>query len=512
MLNNIIIGISNFTQIWYDIIISEILFTTILFILLFPITLVLKNKSPYWKFGLWSLLFIRLILPPALDLPGNIWSNLSNLHLFSWLPIETTSNPYLNFEENLSTHSLVSNNSSSSLEKSFTSLNSDQIIRLSLFIVWMIGFIGLLIIFYRKKQYFYKIIQHANQIEDLWIGVMYQNWKEKYKIRRKIDFYTSDKYLSPFTIGIFRPKIYIPLALIDSNNKTALEAIIGHELAHVKRHDALGTQFQFIIQAIYFFYPIVWLAGRNINESRERLCDRLVLQQKQILPRQYAQSLIQIVQFNTMNSLAWPYAPAFKGDKMKLRLRINQILENNIMNKKQVIMISASILVFSIVTLPMASILKSNQSETNQPVYPKKHSKKVEFVSPMQTGKISSGFGNRMHPIKKVLMHHNGIDIAAPLGTEVYAIAEGIVDFADYKDAWGNKIVLVHENGFSSIYGQLSKILVKKGERVKVGDLIGLVGNSGQSTAPHLHFEIRENNEPLDPEEIIDFSTIHSTE
>ncbi len=105
-------------------------------------------------------------------------------------------------------------------------------------------------------------------------------------------------------------------------------------------------------------------------------------------------------------------------------------------------------------------------------------------------------------------MHHNGDDIAAPNGTEVFAIADGIVDFAEFKDDWGNKIVLLHEDNFSSIYGQLSEILVKKGMPVKTGQLIGRVGNSGQSTAPHLHFEIRENNEPLNPEELIDFSKL----
>ena len=114
--------------------------------------------------------------------------------------------------------------------------------------------------------------------------------------------------------------------------------------------------------------------------------------------------------------------------------------------------------------------------------------------------KITSGFGERFHPIKKVKKFHKGIDFKAPIGTPVYATADGIVLKTESKETgYGNRIIIQHDDQFESHYGQLSEIQVTKSQKVKKGDLIGLVGSSGTSTGPHLHYEIRKNGEAEDP-------------
>jgi len=118
--------------------------------------------------------------------------------------------------------------------------------------------------------------------------------------------------------------------------------------------------------------------------------------------------------------------------------------------------------------------------------------------------KITSGFGERFHPIKKVNKFHKGIDFKAPIGTPVYATADGIILKTESKETgYGNRIIIQHDEQFESHYGQLSEIQVTEGQKVEKGDLIGLVGSSGASTAPHLHYEIRKDGKVLNPEDYL---------
>lgn len=112
---------------------------------------------------------------------------------------------------------------------------------------------------------------------------------------------------------------------------------------------------------------------------------------------------------------------------------------------------------------------------------------------------VSSGFGTRIDPVYDTPKFHEGLDIAADMGTEIYATADGVIDFAGEKNGYGNCIDIDHGNDYKTRYGHLSKILVKNGERVKRGTLIGLVGSTGKSTGPHLHYEVHFKGEPQNP-------------
>ena len=121
-------------------------------------------------------------------------------------------------------------------------------------------------------------------------------------------------------------------------------------------------------------------------------------------------------------------------------------------------------------------------------------------IAPLKNGRFTSGYGMRIHPVHKKKRMHRGIDFAAPMGTPVVATASGKVITTDFqKNGYGNHIVIQHDEIYSTKYAQLSKILVKKGEVVQQGDTIGLVGSSGLSTAPHLHYEVRKSGEWVDP-------------
>ncbi len=113
---------------------------------------------------------------------------------------------------------------------------------------------------------------------------------------------------------------------------------------------------------------------------------------------------------------------------------------------------------------------------------------------------IASGFGHRIHPIYKILKMHNGIDFSAPVGTPVYATGDGLVRTVTRSArGLGNQILIDHGFGYRTLYACMDDLNVRQGERVKRGDLIGTVGNTGLSVAPHLHYEVHLNGEPMNP-------------
>lgn len=124
------------------------------------------------------------------------------------------------------------------------------------------------------------------------------------------------------------------------------------------------------------------------------------------------------------------------------------------------------------------------------------------FIWPVR-GQISSSFGPRIHPIYGIPSFHTGIDIAVPEGTPVRAAAAGRVTFAGWESGFGLLVVIDHENGYETYYGHLSKLLVSPGQMVSAGDTIALSGNTGLSTGPHLHFEVRQLGTPVDPRPLL---------
>lgn len=114
-------------------------------------------------------------------------------------------------------------------------------------------------------------------------------------------------------------------------------------------------------------------------------------------------------------------------------------------------------------------------------------------------GRITSGYGRRIHPITQKVQVHNGVDIRVRKGTSVKAAADGVVEFSGYRGGYGWTVILRHGHGYKTLYAHNSDLLVKVGQRVKKGSAIALSGNSGTSTGPHLHYEVWVNNQRTNP-------------
>jgi len=133
--------------------------------------------------------------------------------------------------------------------------------------------------------------------------------------------------------------------------------------------------------------------------------------------------------------------------------------------------------------------------------------KHTPSIRPLVGGRISDKFGYRLHPILDKIRRHPGIDIAAERGTEVYATAAGTVEKIVTKyqknKSWGKYVLIDHGFGYKTLYGHLSKILVRKGQKIDRWNPVGLVGSTGLATGPHLHYEVRRGGTPLDPQSYI---------
>lgn len=142
------------------------------------------------------------------------------------------------------------------------------------------------------------------------------------------------------------------------------------------------------------------------------------------------------------------------------------------------------------------SPVETNQNE--QIKVPRLSSGSLQFIRPAK-GRLSSPFGMRIHPVTRKKKMHNGIDIAAPIGTPILAAEAGVVTTASNLRGYGLVVYVQHNDEYETRYAHCSKFHVGVGDRVTKGQLIAEIGNTGLSTGPHLHFEIRINGKPVNP-------------
>jgi murein DD-endopeptidase MepM/ murein hydrolase activator NlpD len=124
----------------------------------------------------------------------------------------------------------------------------------------------------------------------------------------------------------------------------------------------------------------------------------------------------------------------------------------------------------------------------------------IQPVAIKGSDRLVSGFGYRIHPIYKTAKMHTGIDFAAPTGTPIYSTGNGVVSQTEFNGrGYGNNVVINHGYGYQTLYGHMTKFVVRPGQKVQRGDLIGYVGSTGSSTGPHCHYEVIKDGNKIDP-------------
>ncbi len=184
-------------------------------------------------------------------------------------------------------------------------------------------------------------------------------------------------------------------------------------------------------------------------------------------------------------------------------IRVNQILDPNEIKPGTELFIpgAKTTLAFQRELLEKSGVITKKPVDNEDGIQsPKSRSL---FSLPCKGVKLTSGFGYRRDPFNGGREFHAGIDLTPGYGAPVYAAMDGVVTYAGWMGGYGKLVVITSKNGYSTRYGHLSRITVRNGSQVRQGQRIGTVGNTGRSTGPHLHFEIRKNDKPINPTKYI---------
>ncbi|MBN1350961.1 peptidoglycan DD-metalloendopeptidase family protein [candidate division KSB1 bacterium] len=513
-----------FARFIIPVLVMQLRFSAILFAIIYPITRLMKKRSPHWRLGLWALLLIRLLLPTDLSftLSGRNLMQFPLTRMYHyvtsfWRETIPQNDFSINFDDSDGYNHLQ--DSVGNAQPGTVSRESRLPWQSIALWFWGGGMLFFSLVFLRQRYRYHAVVQRAQPVTDSLVNAMAQTWCTHFKIRRQVRMLTSECIPSPFTLGSIRPAIVLPQNLIKRDQKDLLNLIIAHEMAHIKRFDDVWIKLQNLIQIIYFFNPFVWIANNRINLSRECICDSMVVSSRKMSARAYGTGLMSVLKLNLSGSSGYGWLPGFGSERKRLITRISHLKGARSMKKVDFLLLYASLLILGIVLLPMAGCDRVQNPESEKEMQENasllRSNTLPEFVSPLQSAqRITSRFGKQHDPFTDRSFFHNGIDIAAEIGTEVFAIADGkvIQAVSDYEEnnGYGKNIILMHSNGFQSRYCHLDSVLVAAGQLVEAGEPVGTVGTTGRSTAPHLHLEIRVNDELKDPQEFIDFTTIQA--
>jgi beta-lactamase regulating signal transducer with metallopeptidase domain len=476
---------------------QQIVYSMILFPIIFAITRVIRKRSPYWHLGLWMILLLRLVLPPDLSSP------LSGRSLLNYLPIGKvykTISEYgiLPQEVNDTPGEILTGTSFISARSALPSEQAHPWYT-PLFLLWVLGVMFFFMRYVKQLIRYRLFIKHASPVQaDPTISTILRDCCTRFGVTRPIRVVSSKQYVSPFTFGIVRPVIYLPERLVNSGNVALLESILAHETVHIKHYDNVWITLQHILHMIYFFCPLVWYANSQITILRECICDLTVVSKCKISRRSYGENLLIVLKLNLVGAEGMELFPSFSSQYKTIKYRIQNLQGGYTMRKYHMIVVCVSLLLFGLFFLPMANTVTQATEEAE-----------IKLVCPIQKGHITARFGPMIDPMTKKERFHGAIDIAARVGTEIYVAADGTVLSVESEyqsgEGYGKNIIIQHANGYTTRYAKLSEIFVKEGQSVKAGEKIALSGNTGRSTGPHLHFELIKNRRHENPEKYIDF-------
>lgn len=316
-----------------------------------------------------------------------------------------------------------------------------------------------------------------------------RDWCGRLHIRRPVALHVVDSDCTPFAIGWWKPHIVVPRALADRADRETQHTVIGHELAHVRRHDDLFLLAEALVVTLFFFHPVVWLCVGRLRQEREKLCDRLAVDRGDIAPLDYGRALLAVIQIKQRTAPMVAHAAARTHASLEDRMR--HLTDRPSRPGHHWTAVAAAAILFPIAAHQGPAPAPTSGSTDHS----------IEFHHPLPGGTVTSPFGPGGSPAGA--RQHEGVDIRADLGTPVRAAAAGRVTVAEVRGAYGNLVIIDHADGYQTWYAHLDRIDVDQGGSVDGEETIGAVGNTGVSSGPHLHFEIRRNDEAEDPAEFL---------
>ncbi len=458
-----------------------------------------RRCGPALHVALWSLVLIRLVLPPGLGHPLAAGALVERL-VPRAVRAESAIGPW-GAEETLSSTAPPSG------PKGLTPAAVDSWSAVGV-VLWSLGFLAVAAIQARRFRAVRRVLSLARPSCNPVVLAVCGKWRRLFRVRRRVRVVTSGSAMTPFTVGVVRPVIYLP-AVVACDDR-CMEAAIAHEMAHVARFDALWLVLQQLVQTVYFFNPAVWIAGIRLHDAREQLCDATVVAAGRLGARDYVGGLLDVLRLE----LRGAGVPTMTDRKGRIGMRIHNIFKRAGGHRPGV----GGALVFSVAlgifllplgsggasAVPGSDMVEVAQSDPDPPA-----GEALELSNPLAEGRTTWTWGpGHRSPFSGEEVFHKGIDLAAPAGTPVTSPAAGRVIVAteayEPSPASGTVILIDHGSGVATFYAHLGSLEVREGQEIDRGAVIATVGSTGKSTGPHLHFEVRQNGESVNPADFVE--------
>lgn len=482
------------SALWVDLLYRESVFASVVFAAVLGLSLVLRRCGPSLHVALWSLVFIRLVLPPDLGHPLSAGVVMSRLNAFRATATED--------------HGAQSRSSAGMIEPHSETRSAEfgdsgaPLWKTVVAGLWLSGFVVVWFFDRRRLKVFKRAAHQGATCTDSDVAHLLERWRRFLGVRRRVRTSISEAGLPPFTLGVIRPVICLPAGLVE--DPVALESVIAHEMAHVARLDALWLRLQHLLQAVYFFHPLVWISGAKLTDERERLCDATVVAMGDLAARDYVGGLLNVLRLDLQGA----GAPTMTARKRRIGVRIQSVLSRDVGRRPRIAHAMVAAAVLGVFLLPLsqgsATPMSEDVVEAVQNSSPARAGDEIEFINPLPEGRVTWTWGpDKRDPFTGEKAFHRGIDVAAKTGTEILAPADGVVTVAteNYVESpsSGTVVMIDHGPGLTTVYSHLASFEVEEGREVSRGDVIATVGSTGKSTGPHLHFEIWRDGESQNP-------------
>lgn len=409
--------------------------------------------------------------------------------------------------------------------------------------IWFAGVILYLLI--HGAAYLYtakRISRWSKSVHDVDVLTLLERVKTEVSVSGNVGLYKCPLITTPMLIGFISPRIVLPSTDISQTN---LRYIFCHELMHYRRRDLWYKILFLLVGAVHWFNPAIWLMNKYAESDMELACDRNVLDGiDNISRKEYGFSILSFVHSGRREYI--PLTTCFSSNKTHTKQRFVEIVNTTTKRKglpvlcmaAAFILLSGLLIGYGTLTSTAASPPPLTSAATGEPALPDeadmlnsdmieknriKLSEQEQEIAAMLEKLNSSDNpyigGELVWPVPEFYTitsaygirfdgkdFHTGIDINGPdaYGHPVIAAGDGKVSFVntEYEPGlgYGIYIVIDHGDGIATLYSQLSEVNVESGVDVKAGQVIGKIGSTGFSTGPHLHFEVRENGNTVNPQ------------